>query len=734
MLFNGKGYFLYLCSDMKQVLIRQFQVLNTRLRSLWLQYFWMQPDSLWALKVTVSIALMLIPCALFSDPFLGCTLALGSVGAALAETDDHPLGRRRSLAVTICSFFAVSLVVEALHGYPLFFALSIGIITFMLIILGGLGTRYQGITFGALLVFIYAMLGVGIKPWYYQPLLLPLGGLMYGSISLLLLTLRPYRLLKERLKTAYTHLSSYLLIKASLFPCTPQTYNSLRVRLAEKNVDVAHSIDGCKDVIYACLEVLQKRSTRNLEPFYRQWILLQQLHERATSTHRRYDLLTQNCTDPLLIQGFGLLLEQLALAIKEYGETIITAQPYRRSNALTWTLQVVERQMMHATNDPEYPTLSLLLDNLRHISDLLATAEQGYAPSDVPIDTIAYRPDTLYRRLKNQFSLRQPRFRHALRLTFCMLFSYLLTQVFVLDKGAWILLTTVFVCQQSYVATRQRLFERIFGTFAGVALGVVFVHLLPTVWGQIVLLLAAIYTFFYWVRKRYTYAVVFITIFVMAAFNLQTGTGIDVMGYRMADTLIGSVIAFIAVRYLLPDWQYRHIPRLFREALTQTRRYLHTIYATDIRDVRYYHNRRTAHKADNALAMAWKGMKLEPKKKRLLQRRAYALTHLHHTLLSYVSALGVHNYNATLNNEELAYCHRIAALLDGLDSLITHISQLTTDEWKAEQRQLIHEAETLLADITAQQVDEDGHKQLILYHIAQTVAELLQVVPTRQEA
>src|SRR3712207_307308 len=89
-----------------------------QVQHLWATYFWTVPDNLWALKVTLAIALMIIPCSLLGDPFIGCTLGLGSVGAALAESDDHPRGRRYSLIITIVSFIVVSLSVELLHNYP----------------------------------------------------------------------------------------------------------------------------------------------------------------------------------------------------------------------------------------------------------------------------------------------------------------------------------------------------------------------------------------------------------------------------------------------------------------------------------------------------------------------------------------------------------------------------------------------------------------------------------------
>uniref|UniRef100_A0AB33JCN4 YccS family putative transporter n=1 Tax=Prevotella sp. GTC17260 TaxID=3236796 RepID=A0AB33JCN4_9BACT len=714
---GGKSVSLQI--GMKKFLAKIYSASVRRLRRVWIDCFWTHPDNLWALKVTMAIALMVIPCCLLGDPFVGCTLALGAVGAALAENDDHPLGRMRSLVVTIISFVIVSMSVELLKDYPWIFGMGLAATSFTLILLGGLSTRYQGVTFGALLVSVYAMLGAGIKPWYYQPILLPLGGLMYGSISLLLLSLRPYRLLKEQLAVAYGHLADYLSVKAELFPCTKDEYKEGRTQMAERNIAVGRGIDSCKDVIYSCLDVLGGKSTEGLSPLYHQWILLQQLHERAASTHQRYDVLSRRCRHPLLLEGLGQYLYCLSEAIRHYADTIITGENFVLPADLRWTKEVVGHQLEESTDDPEYAALSMLYSNLSRISLLLEHANDSQHAEPVPVETLQYRPAPLKQRLRTLLDENHPRFRHAVRLSLCLVAGYALVEAFHMNKGAWVVLTILFVCQQSYVATRQRLFERIFGTFVGVALGVIWAHLLPTVAGQIVLLLFSIFTFFYWVRRRYTYAVVFITMFVIAAFNLQTGTGVAVMTYRLLDTLLGAVMAFLAVRYIWPDWQYRHLPQLMTDAITKTLRYFNTIYENDVRGAAYYHNRRTAHQADNALAKAWKGMHAEPRKKRKLQRKAYALTYMHHSLLSYVSALGAHYYSKPLTTEDVEICRYISRVIEQ----VQHNFSPTPVE--TGHPVTIEEVTAWNAAFVKRLTTTDNHNMVILYNISKVAAELL---------
>jgi len=216
-----------------------------------------------------------------------------------------------------------------------------------------------------------------------------------------------------------------------------------------------------------------------------------------------------------------------------------------------------------------------------------------------------------------------PRFRFAVRLTLGWLLGYGMMQLLHFENGAWILLTSLIVFQQTYSATRMRLFHRVLGTLLGVILGVALTLLLPTHAGHILLLLGSIYAFFYWLKKNYTIAAIFITTFVLALFNLLTSQGMEVMLPRIIDTLIGGAIAYLVVRFVWPDWQYKQLPGLLLNAVIKNKRYFESIYEGTVTEETYLHNRRTAYNADNALTSAWKGMRLEPKKAGSMKKTAF---------------------------------------------------------------------------------------------------------------
>lgn len=170
------------------------------------------------------------------------------------------------------------------------------------------------------------------------------------------------------------------------------------------------------------------------------------------------------------------------------------------------------------------------------------------------------------------------------------------------------------------------------------------------------LMLVAAYAFFAWLRKNYSVSVVFITIFVIAAFNLLAGKGIALMGPRIVDTIIGSILAIAVVRLLWPDWQYKKLPNLLSTALHNNNAYFKAVLKvyqeSTIDDLDYRIARYRAHQADSSLALAWQGMKLEPKKQQKFQKHAFSLTYLNHALLSYLSALGAHRESKKYMTEE----------------------------------------------------------------------------------
>ena len=627
----------------------------------------LHPNRFFAFRITLSMSILSIPFIVAGKPFYGVTLALGALAGALSETDDHPKGRLKALTITILSFFVSSFSVGLLNDYPWLLGTGFVLSTILFILLGGIGERYRTITFGSVLVGIYAMLGIEISPaWYWQSVLLPAGALFHGMMTLLLMYLKPWRLLEEQLAGGFLALSKYLDKKAGLFPSNKEIQAEINKDLAILNINVVNSLEKIKEVLNNYGD--EVRNSEELRPYLQRFMLLQSLHERAASSHERHDKLSNDTANVEIMEGFGEMLRQLSFATKILANSILTGTFYHHPPALDWISKAIEDKLQKPDNQSAQP-LILLHHNLYRSHLSLKNLDNSEEGTIIPRLQKDERP--VFERFKSQLSFKHPRVRYALRLSLSFLIGFILVETLQLEKGAWVMLTSLFVSQITYSDTRRRLFQRLLGTVTGVLAGALLLQIFTTSAAQLLLMLASAMAFFYWLKTNYSVAVIFITMFVISAFNLVIAdAGFHIMIPRLINTLTGAFISFVVIRFLWPGWQYKRMPGLISKAISKNTAYLQAITneykAVSPDDLDYRIARREAHLADNDLALAWYSMRQEPKSKQLLMQQAFAFTYLNHALLSQISALGAHRENNLVNIENMGeITGQINAVLTG---------------------------------------------------------------------
>lgn len=135
--------------------------------------------------------------------------------------------------------------------------------------------------------------------------------------------------------------------------------------------------------------------------------------------------------------------------------------------------------------------MGFLLDNLRAIDAQLASIESGQPQTaqkneteNLLADDSLHGLSDIWLRLRNNLTPESALFRHAVRMSVVLCAGYAIIQITGLHHGYWILLTSLFVCQPNYNATRHRLTLRIVGTIAGIALGLPVLYFVPPVRGN----------------------------------------------------------------------------------------------------------------------------------------------------------------------------------------------------------------------------------------------------------
>lgn len=705
------SYFKYL---KKQLLLKSI-----------LQAFRSKPDRGLAAKVTIVIGLLVVPFILIGEPFYAITLGLGVLVGALSETDDHPSGRIKSMILKVMSFAISSLAVELLHGHEVWLGIGLSVSTMIYILIGGISERFRGISFGALLTGIYTMIGAEISPnWYIQPVLLTGGALFYGLISMVILYLRPWRLLEVQLAKGFMALSKYFAEKAKLFPSNNEMQKEIRAHLSLMNVQTVSAFDNFKEVLNSYADVL--KTDLPLKPFLHYFMVLQSLHERAASSHERYDLLSSNPENSELLEGIGQTLNQLAVATNYFAHSLLMGSHYIHPVSIDWMINALNDQLTKQRISNMHP-LRLLVNNLFRSNLLLKninTIEQSELIPKLEKDN-----RSPFQRLSDQFSYYHPRMRYALRLSIAFAIGFTISEYFNMAKGEWIILTILFVLQPSYSETRRRLVQRTLGTITGVVAGIILIHLLTPA-GQLVFMLVSAYIFMLWMKQNYSIAVIFITTFVLLAFNLMANKGVAMMTPRLIDTLIGAALAYLTVRLLWPDWQSKHLPHLLKDALSKNIAYFKLIlneyqHPALGDNLNYRIARREAHRADNALVTAWQNIQLEPRKQQLFRKQAFTLTYLNHALLSYISAFGAHREQQLYHSDVLQYAEDIFYVLNEANKQYLLVDNKSTKNSEEILIEISKKIETNSLDNTDQQF-------IILANIAEVSGQMLKQAKTVQ--
>ena len=621
---------------------------------------------LWALdkfsySVRVFIALTgsMALCWYQDEMTLLIPLFLGIIASALAETDDSWQGRLNALAVTLVCFSIAALSVELLFPYPWIFAISLALATFCLTMLGALGERYGAIASATLILSVYTMIGVdqrggAVSDFWHEPLLLVAGAAWYGALSVLWQALFSNQPVQQSLARLFRELGRYLKLKSSLFePIRQLDVEARRLELAQQNGRVVAALNAAKEIILH--RVGNGRPGSKVSRYLKLYFLAQDIHERASSSHYPYNALAEAFFHSDVLFRCQRLLRQQGKACQTLAESIQLRQPFIYDDSFAEALGDLNASLEHLRIQSN-PAWRGLLRSLRALAANLSTLDRLLGDASNP-DSLADATDSnlldraprnlkeMWTRLRTQMTPTSLLFRHALRLSLALTVGYGMLHAIHASQGYWIILTTLFVCQPNYGATRRKLGQRIIGTAIGLTVAWALFDLFPSPLVQSMFAIAAGLVFFINRTTRYTLATAAITLMVLFCFN-QVGDGYGLFLPRLFDTLLGSLIAGLAVFLFLPDWQGRRLNKVLANTLTCNSIYLRQIMqqyaAGKSDDLAYRLARRNAHNADAALSTTLANMLMEPGHFRKEADVGFRFLVLSHTLLSYLSGLGAH--------------------------------------------------------------------------------------------
>ena len=206
-----------------------------------------------------------------------------------------------------------------------------------------------------------------------------------------------------------------------------------------------------------------QRGTRRTLHYY---FAAQDIHERASSSHVQYAALREVSLQrryvPLPASAFHAVP-----CVPAAGALHLLRTPYqhdpRFERVFSHLDAAIDRVRASGTSPEHIKALGFLLNNLRAIDAQLATIESeqamalpgNEADSQLADDSVHSFSD-MWLRLSRNFTPESALFRHAVRMSLVLCVGYAFIQITGLHHGYWILLTSLFVCQPNYNATRHR--------------------------------------------------------------------------------------------------------------------------------------------------------------------------------------------------------------------------------------------------------------------------------------
>ncbi len=660
-------------------------------------------------------------------------VTLGTIAAALTDFDDRLTIRLRNLLYVCILFFTTSTILELLHPYPLLFISYLSLSSAGFILLGGLGQRYASISFGTVLLSIYTMFGLG-EPhvWYWQPSCFVLGAMWYGCAAIVFYLLKPTLVVQDYLSTSFQQIAKLLQLKSKLFdPDHQHLVEQLLFDLSVQNSAVVQSLNQTKAALLTRLKA--SRANKNTIYWLHLYFLAQDIHEQATSNYLHYEHIQANFSRSDLIFRIQKNIRMNALACEQISQCVLSRQPYVVNSEHSLALQQLE-QSMHDwvqlnPSNVEVKNLQLILNNLHNLHQQLLALNHLPEQTTTLDDHLNLLDDDiqdwhdLLLKLKQHLSPQSALFRHAVRIAVVFVVGYAISLLPFARNGYWILLTSLFVCQISYFATKSRLKMRTLGTLSGVLCGIPILYFVPSVEGQLLLTVICGVLFFYLRVKKYSMATLMATLMVLLIFNIK-GAGYEIILPRIIDTLLGCAIAWLAVSFIWPDWNFRNISNNIKNSTQATLAYLDAVMTQyqygKQNDLSYREARRFAHNKQIELSAMISSLSAEPHPNPTLIHHAFRYLVYSHSQLSYIAALGSHREQVQDPDilQLMQWCQQT------LNAVLLQQQPLPDTEIQVKLREI----KTL-----NQQADVSDHLLLILKQISLLLETLPELLHLRQQ-
>ncbi len=612
-----------------------------------------------SVRMTIGIALPAIVFSYFNLLAAGIVVSLGAMCVSMPD-NPGPIHHRRN-AMMICTgiVFIVALLTGFAAPRPVLFGMLIFIVCFFFSMLGVYGARANSIGISALIVMV---LNIDRPQQGWNVVLnaafVCAGGVWYMLLSLLLYSIRPYKLAQQALGDCILATSDYLRIRASFYDKKVNYENTYR-QMLEQQIDVHEKQNLVRELLFKSRDIV-KESTNTGRTLVMIFLDIVDLFERVMTSYQDYQALHNYFDDTDILQRYKQFILELAKELDDIGLAVKSGRASSETGSLRLHIKELQEyfddfrdKKRTAENIEGFINLRHILNNIQDIAERIYTLHQytsyNRKISKKLLSSLDYakfitHQDMDPRLLQENFTLKSNTFRHALRLSIATITGYIVSKFLPFGHSYWILLTIIVILKPAYSLTKKRNYERLLGTLAGAAIGLIilyFIHDKTMLLLIMLLLMIGTYSF---LRMNYMIAVIMMTPYILVLLHLISNINFQtILGDRVIDTVIGSAIAFVANFLLMPAWEHEQIKNYMSKSLEDNTNYFNDISGAFIGRpfavMQYKLSRKNAFVSLANLSDAFTRMLSEPKSKQKNNKLIHQFVVLNHMLVSHIATL-----------------------------------------------------------------------------------------------
>jgi uncharacterized membrane protein YccC len=547
------------------------------------------------LRITAGVMLPTLVLERYGWLTEGMPFLWGALFVAITDAPGPIHHRRNGLLAAVGVNTIVVFVTLLLRDYQPLVVAELILFTFFFSLFGIFGNRANAVGTLAIVMMILNLVSGTPSPngEWMVPLMTFAGGIWYTGFSLLLYGIRPYKLAEQAIGENLIAIAGYLRARANLFDHSNNITDTFNDLMHEQS-NVLKCQDQAREILFKTRQFVADASPRS-RSMMMIFIDSADLLEQTMATYQDYARLRDTLRNSNLLDKFRNTAMAMASELERIGYIVQSGNPVREDISLNlklYQLEVALQESLVAERD-EVVLLSLralqrTLANMRRISNLLQrlvmyTRLEGTLPASysavIEANKIAVAQPITFEALYENLTFKSNTFRHSFRLTTAVMIGYGVSFFLSLSHVYWVLLTIVTVLRPVYAVSRQRNIQRVAGTLAGASVAIGILYFVSGRGYLLSIMICSMVMSYSLFRVNYFSFVLFLTIYVIITFHfLNPADFRTLIEERLLDTVIGSVIAALTARFIIPVWGRAEIRNNMIEMVKVHRKYFDAVW------------------------------------------------------------------------------------------------------------------------------------------------------------